>query len=73
MWNQSLSNLLIKLISNIKKNDETMNIGEKDIVSLGLAPLEILGFKSKDHLNEEISKLIKIRTKFATKATVKSN
>ena len=42
-------------------------------VSLGLAPFDILGFKSEEELNLEISKLIKTRSEFKTKTKVISN
>ena len=42
-------------------------------VSLGLATFDILGFKSEEELNKEISKLIKIRSEFNTKTIVSSN
>ncbi len=39
-------------------------------VSLGLAPYDILGFKSEEELNLEISKLIRTRTEFDNKTKV---
>ena len=47
-----------------------MEIINKNDVSLGLAPFDILGFKSEEELNEEISKLIKTRSEFDTKTKV---
>ena len=41
-----------------------MEIITNDDVDLGLAPFDILGFKSEEELNQEISKLIKIRSEF---------
>lgn len=32
--------------------------------SLGLEPFDVLGFKSEEELNQEISKLIKLRIEF---------
>ena len=50
-----------------------MELINKNDVSLGLAPFDILGFKSEEELNQEISKLIKIRREFHTKTKVTSN
>ena len=49
---------------------ELINITD---VSLGLAPFDILGFKSEEELNLEISKLIKNRSEFYTETKVISN
>ena len=35
-------------------------------LSLGLEPYDVLGFKSEEELNQEISKLIKVRSEFET-------
>jgi len=48
---------------------EIINIEE---ASLGLTPFDILGFKSEEELNLEISKLIKVRSEFETKSKVNS-
>ena len=50
-----------------------MKLINRNVVSLGLAPLDILGFKSEEELNLEISKLIKTRREFNTKNKVTSN
>ena len=50
-----------------------MEFVDRNVVSLGLTPFDILGFKSEKELNQEISKLIKIRSGFDTKAKVTSN
>ncbi|MDC3168322.1 hypothetical protein OA867_02790 [Prochlorococcus sp. AH-716-D22] len=50
-----------------------MELINTDDVSLGLAPLDKLGFESEEELNQEISKLIKVRCEFDTKAKVISN
>ena len=50
-----------------------MEIINRNDVSLGLAPFDILGFNSEEELNLEISKLIKIRSEFNTKTKVTSN
>ena len=50
-----------------------MELINRNDVSLGLAPFDILGFKSEEELNQEISKLIKIRIEFDTKTKVTSN
>ena len=42
----------------------------KNELSLGLEPFDVLGFKSEKELNKEISKLIKIRTEFKSKSKV---
>ena len=47
---------------------ETFNKGEK---SLGLESFDVLGFRSEEELNQEISKLIKVRTEFESKSKVK--
>ena len=50
-----------------------MELINRNDVSLGLAPFDILGFNSEDELNLEISKLIKIRKEFNNKTKVTSN
>ena len=50
-----------------------MELINRNDVSLGLAPFDMLGFKSEEELNQEISKLIKIRSEFDTKIKVTSN
>ena len=50
-----------------------MKLINRNDVSLGLVPFDILGFKSEEELNLEISKLIKIRNKFDIKTKVTSN
>ena len=50
-----------------------MEIINKDDISLGLVTFDLLGFKSEEELNLEISKLIKIRSEFETKTKVNSN
>ena len=50
-----------------------MELINRNDISLGLAPFDILGFKSEEELNQEISKLIKIRSEFDTKTKVTSN
>ena len=43
-----------------------MELINRNDVSLGLAPFDILGFKSEEELNQEILKLTKIRREFDT-------
>ena len=50
-----------------------MEIINRNDVSLGLAPLDILGFKSEEELNVEISKLIKTRSEFDNKTKITPN
>ena len=50
-----------------------MELINRNDVSLGLAPFDILGFKSEEELNKEILKLIKTRSEFHTKTNVNSN
>ena len=50
-----------------------MELINRNDISLGLAPLDILGFKSEKELNLEISKLIKARSEFDKKNKVTSN
>ena len=50
-----------------------MGFINRNNVSLGLAPFDILGFKSEEELNLEISKLIKARSEFDIKNKVSSN
>ena len=50
-----------------------MELINRNDVSLGLAPFDILGFESEEELNLEISKLIKARSEFDTKTKVNSN
>ena len=40
--------------------------------SLGLEPFDVLGFKSEEELNQEILKLIQVRSEFQSKSKVKS-
>ena len=47
-----------------------MNIINKYELSLGLEPFDVLGFKSEKELNQEISKLIKVRNEFKSKSKV---
>ena len=49
-----------------------MELINRNDVSLGLAPIDILGFKSEEELNVEISKLIKVRSEFDTKSKITS-
>lgn len=50
-----------------------MELINRNDVSLGLAPFDILGFKSEEELNLEISKLIRTRSEFNTKTKAISN
>ena len=50
-----------------------MELINRNDISLGLAPFDILGFKSEEELNIEISKLIKVRSEFDTKTKLTSN
>ena len=50
-----------------------MELINRNDVSLGLAPFDILGFESEEELNLEISELIKARSEFDTKTKVNSN
>ena len=45
-----------------------MELINRNDVSLGLAPFDILGFKSEEELNQEISKLMKVRSEFERKS-----
>ena len=45
-----------------------MNIINKYELSLGLEPFDVLGFKSEEELNQEISKLIKVRSECKSKS-----
>ena len=45
-----------------------MEIISKYTDSLGLEPYYILGFKSEEELNQEIEKLIKVRSEFESKS-----
>ena len=47
-----------------------MKIINKYELSLGLEPFDVLGFKSEKELNQEISKLIKVRSEFKRKSKV---
>ena len=46
---------------------ETINKRE---ISLGLEPFDVLGFKSEEELNKEITKLMKVRKDFESKTKV---
>ena len=50
-----------------------MELINRNDVSLGLAPFDILGFKTEEELNLEISKLIKARSEFDIKNKLTSN
>ena len=41
-------------------------------ISLGLEPFDVLGFKSEEELNQEIAKLIKVRSEFESKSKINS-
>ena len=47
-----------------------MELINRNDVSLGLAPFDILGFKSEEELDQEILKLTKIRREFDTENKV---
>ena len=49
-----------------------MEFINKNDVSLGLAPFDILGFKTEEELNQEISRLIKVRSEFNTRTKLTS-
>ena len=49
-----------------------MEIINRRETSLGLEPFDVLGFRSEDELNQEISKLIKVRSEFEIKSEVNS-
>ena len=49
-----------------------MDIIKKYDLSLGLETFDVLGFKSEKELNQEILKLIKVRSEFESKSKVKS-
>ena len=49
-----------------------MNVINEYQHSLGLESFDILGFKSEKELNQEISKLIKVRSEFKSESQVKS-
>ena len=50
-----------------------MELINRNDVSLGLAPFDILGFKSEEELNLEILELIKTRSEFDNKTKIISN
>ena len=45
-----------------------MKIVSNRDISLGLVPFDVLGFKSEEELNQEISKLIEVRSEFEIKS-----
>ena len=47
-----------------------MEIINKFEHSLGLEPFDVLGFQSEKELNQEIAKLIKVRSEFEIKSKV---
>ena len=49
-----------------------MEIIFKHQASLGLEPFDELGFNSEEELNQEISKLIQVRSEFEIKSRVNS-
>ena len=50
-----------------------MELINRNDISLGLVPFDVLGFKSEEELNLEISKLIRTRSEFDTKTKLISN
>ena len=49
-----------------------MDIIFKQQASLGLESFDVLGFSSEEELNQEISKLIKLRSEFESNIEVNS-
>ena len=49
-----------------------MEIINNHKASLGLETYDLLGFNSEEELNQEISKLIKVRSEFESKSKVNS-
>ena len=47
-----------------------MEIINKPEISLGLETFDVLGFRSEEELNQEISKLIKVRSEFQSKSEI---
>ena len=47
-----------------------MDIIYKHKSSLGLEPFDVLGFNSEEELNQEISKLVKVRSEFKSPSKV---
>tara|TARA_Y100000991_G_C21803384_1_gene276384 strand:- start:90 stop:242 length:153 start_codon:yes stop_codon:yes gene_type:complete len=47
-----------------------MDITYRNQSSLGLEPFDVLGFNSEEELNQEISKLIKVRSEFQIKSRI---
>ena len=47
-----------------------MELINKNEISLGLEPYDVLGFDSEDQLNIEILKLIKVRPEFKKKVRI---
>ena len=41
-------------------------------ISLGLVPFDVLGFRSEEELDQEIRKLIKVRSEFEDKPKINS-
>ena len=49
-----------------------MELINKYEISLGLESFDVLGFRSEEELNQEILKLIKVRSEFESKSKVNS-
>ena len=49
-----------------------MEIINRHEISLGLEPFDVLGFRSEEELNQEISKLIKVRSEFESQTKIDS-
>ena len=49
-----------------------MEIFNKYELSLGLETFDVLGFQSEEELNQEISRLIQVRSEFEIKSKVSS-
>ena len=64
--------LYLKGLNNKVNSIKIMEIFNKYELSLGLEPFDVLGFKSEKELNQEIAKLIKVRSEFEIKSKVNS-
>jgi len=50
-----------------------MELINKNEVSLGCEPFDVLGFKDQEALNNEILKLMRVRPEFESKNKISSN
>ena len=56
----------------ICSSKDKMEIVDQYKISLGLETYDVLGFKSEEELNQEIARLIQVRSEFISKSKIYS-